>query len=156
MHKPKPLLTQMLCNLQKKQRESFAGVLPLQQAWLTQCSCSHLVIWVAFRRYDFKATVKNSVSGVVLRSCFISSIFCPKRTLPSEMWRRLYLFHCRLSLLEVTAWLFRTFLVTDGLFTAIVSQRFTKYHFHKLSAASGSQVSHANQQIPSDSNIRFQ
>lgn len=31
--------------------------------------------------------------------------------------------------------------MTDGLFTAIVSQRCTQYHFHKLSAALGSQVS---------------
>lgn len=57
VHKPKPLLAGMFCNLQKKHKDSIAGTLPLQQAWLTQSSCSHLVIWVPFRRCDFKLKI---------------------------------------------------------------------------------------------------
>lgn len=145
MHKPKPLLAWVFCNLQKKHRDLIAGISPLQQARLTQCSCSRLVIWVAFRRYDFKV----KIVGLFYFIHFLSKMH-------SEMWRRLYAFHCYLSLLEETAWLFRMFPVTDELFTAIVSQRWRKYHFHKLSAALGSKVSRSNQQIPSGSSIRFQ
>lgn len=143
VHKPKPLLAWMFCNLQKKHRDSIAGISPLQQAWLTQCSCSHLVIWVAFRRYDFKVKIVG---------LFYFIHFLPKTH--SAFWD-VKKAVC-IPLLEETAWLFRMFPVTDELFTAIVSQRCRKYHFHKLSAALGSKVSRSNQQIPSGSSIRFQ
>lgn len=57
VHKPKPLLARMFCNLQKKHRGSIADILALQQAWLTQVlllSSGHLG---GFQKSDFKVKI---------------------------------------------------------------------------------------------------